>query len=61
VDPSNRRISVIVKYLDQQPGESDAKAGAAEGGAPTGTVGESANSPEAGEAAPDAPPRNAKK
>ncbi|MGO9591519.1 MAG: flagellar motor protein MotB [Candidatus Acidiferrales bacterium] len=53
LDPSNRRISVIVKYLDQQPGESDAKpAGTAEAGAPTGAAGEPANSAEPGKTAP---------
>lgn len=44
-DPSNRRFSVIATYLDQQPGESDAKSGAAEGGSSHGAASEPANSP----------------
>ncbi len=56
VDPSNRRISVIVKYLDQQPGESAANAGAS-ADAPV----EPADSSEAGKAAPTASPTSEKK
>ncbi len=62
LDPSNRRISVIVKYLDQQPGEGDAEpADAAEAGAPTGAASAPANSVEPGKTAPPVSPPNDKK
>jgi chemotaxis protein MotB len=51
LDPANRRISVIVKYLDQQPSEGYANAGAVETGASTGAAGEPTKSPEAGKPA----------
>lgn len=50
-DPSNRRISVIVKYLDQQPDASDARSGAAEGGTSHRAASEPSNSP--GKAVPN--------
>ncbi|HTW21971.1 MAG TPA: flagellar motor protein MotB [Candidatus Baltobacteraceae bacterium] len=53
-DPANRRISVIVKYLDQQPGDSG-PAAAAEPGAPTGS------SSKAGESAPPVAAKENKK
>jgi chemotaxis protein MotB len=61
LDPSNRRISVIVKYLDQQPSGSDASGSAAETGAPTAPVGGPANSSEAGKTEPSLPPPSDKK
>jgi chemotaxis protein MotB len=61
LDPANRRISVIVKYLDQQPGDDETKPGAAEGGTPAGAAGEPAKSPETGETAPDPSPKDEKK
>jgi chemotaxis protein MotB len=53
LDPSNRRISVIVKYLDQAPGGNDTNAGAAEGGAQAGPT--SSESPDAAKPASDGP------
>jgi chemotaxis protein MotB len=53
LDPANRRISVIVKYLDQQPGDDAATEGAAESGAPAG----SANASPPVKSAPAPPPR----
>jgi chemotaxis protein MotB len=57
LDPSNRRISVIVKYLDQQPGAHDT----AETEASTGAAGEAANSSETPKTTPAASPANNKK
>jgi chemotaxis protein MotB len=56
LDPANRRISVIVKYLDQQPGENAARATAS-----AGAVAEPANSSEAGKSAATTSPTNEKK
>jgi len=60
LDPSNRRISVIVKYLDQPPSEADAKSGAAENGALPDATGGSSKSSDA-ETAPAASPEPEKK
>lgn len=53
LDPSNRRISVIVKYLDQPPGEGSAASGGTETDDSSG-AGESAKSPDAGQKPPAA-------
>lgn len=50
-DPANRRISVIVKYLDQQPGDAGPSGGAANSGAEGEADGETPGAPEAGKAA----------
>ncbi|MFZ0784472.1 MAG: flagellar motor protein MotB [Candidatus Acidiferrales bacterium] len=58
LDPANRRISVIVKYLDQQPGDKEATggtSGAAESGAPA------AEPPSSSEPAKSAPAQEPKK
>jgi len=60
LDPANRRISVIVKYLDQPPSEDDAKSAAAETGASSDAAGESSKSSN-GETAPAASPKAEKK
>lgn len=61
LDPANRRISVIVKYLEQGPGANDEKADAAGTGTPASAAGEPANSAEAGKSAPAASPDVEKK
>jgi chemotaxis protein MotB len=60
-DPANRRISVIVKYLDQPPGDNGPGA-AAESGASTGASSEGAgSSPETGKSVPPAGVNESKK
>ncbi len=61
LDSANRRTSVIVKYLGQQPSANDAKPGAAETGSSSDIVSEPANSSEAGKPAPAAPSKDEKK
>jgi len=63
LDPSNRRISVIVKYLDQQPNEGEAKPGAGDAENSTGSGNEPEPSKASGaeKSAPDASPANDKK
>ena len=57
LDPANRRISLIVKYLEQQPSENDEKAAAAVANA----AGEPAKSPDAGQNPPASSPKPEKK
>jgi chemotaxis protein MotB len=55
LDPANRRISLIVKYLDQPTGGNNDKNDAPSAGALPDAVSTQAESPEAGKAAPASP------
>jgi len=61
LDPANRRISLIVKYLEKPPGGNDDESGAAASGSSAGTDGEKPSPTESGKSPPAAPSKDEKK